>query len=503
MAEAHRVSAGVGDQRRFLTFRADGRLYALPAEEVAEVIRTPAVARLPQSPPSLLGLANLRGVVLPVASVRRLLGRADADTDRGRAIVLDGAAPVALTVDLIEGLMEVGGGLITSEAAELGAEDGEMLLGAFRSRSGEVAKLLDVRGLLQGAFVQRERPERAARRADNAVGAAEEVEEAERLLTFEVAGQEIALSLDAVHEIIPTPPEFAAVPKAEAVVIGVTAYRATLLPLLSLRGLLGLSGMENPEQSKVVITAVRGALVGLVADRMLAIVAADPTLIEPTPPMLAARIAGEARVKAIYRGDGGRRLISILDPRQLFREDVMQRLDGAGAASAGPLGAGNDAEAEEQQFLIFRLGDEEFAMPIGAVDEVARVPEKITRVPKAPKFLEGVVNLRGAVLPVVDQRRRFDMPALEHSDGQRLIVLRSEAHRAGVIVDAVSQVLRHPADAIDEAPDLAGEAKRLVSGVINLEDEGRMILLLDPAELLTRAERGLLETFQKQPGSAR
>ena len=83
----------------FLTLRAGGQLYALPAEEVAEVIRLPAVARVPQAPKGLLGLANLRGAVLPVASLQGLLG-GEATTDAAtRAIVLDGAAPVALAVD--------------------------------------------------------------------------------------------------------------------------------------------------------------------------------------------------------------------------------------------------------------------------------------------------------------------------------------------------------------------------------------------------------------------
>ena len=63
--------------------------------------------------------------------------------------------------------------------------------------------------------------------------------------------------------------------------------------------------------------------------------------------------------------------------------------------------------------MVFRLGEDEFGLPIEAVDEVARVPDQITRLPKTPKFLEGVVNLRGDVLPVVDQRRRFDMPPLD------------------------------------------------------------------------------------------
>jgi purine-binding chemotaxis protein CheW len=79
-------------ERRFLTFRVDQHLYALPAEEIAEVIRVPSVARIPQSPKGLLGVANLRGSVLPVASLRALLGHEPKSADpSARAIVLDGA----------------------------------------------------------------------------------------------------------------------------------------------------------------------------------------------------------------------------------------------------------------------------------------------------------------------------------------------------------------------------------------------------------------------------
>lgn len=499
MADAAAAS-GAG-QRRFLTFTVDQRLYALPAEQVAEVIRTPAVARVPQGPKSLLGLANLRGTVLPVATARGLLGKAErAAAASDRAIVLDGAAPAALAVDAIGELVSVDADRIETRQAELAAEPGEALSGAFQPQGrSDVARILDVRSLLDAAFVQRPRAERqvAARAAHGAEGAAVEAEQGQQLVTFDVAGQEYGLALEAVREIILPPEASAAVPRSEAVVLGVMAYRESLLPLLSLRGLLGFPGQAGADgRDKVVVTRVGGALVGLVADGMRAIVSAAPELVDPTPPMLAARTGGEARVKAIYRGEGGRRLVSILAPDQLFREDVMARLGDGGdaAAEAGPqAGAG-----EERQFLVFRLGGDEFGLPIEAVDEVARVPDQITRVPKTPKFLEGVVNLRGEVLPVVDQRRRFDMAPAADREGRRLIVLRTERHRAGLIVDSVSEVLRCPVDSLEEAPDLTGEATRLVNGVANLEASGRMILLLDPAELLTRAERGLLDAFTPQ-----
>ena len=492
------VPAGADSpERPYLTFRIAETLYALPADEVAEVIRIPALARVPQGPPGLLGMANLRGRVIPVASGGGLLGR-EAPAP-GRAIVLDGPAQVALAVDRVESLVAVAAQRIEVGQAELASLQGERLRGAFQAEAGgEAAKVLDVWPMLQSAFVQAPRAARARASAAATQGPAygTQVEAAaERLVTFDLDGQEFALPLDAVQEIIPAPASVITAPRAEAVLLGVTSHRDRLLPLLSLRGLLGLPmPTETSELQKVLVTRVAGGLVGLVADRMRAIIPADPALLEPTPPMLAARTGGESRIQAIYRGEGGRRLISVLAVDQLFREDVMARLGGTLSPDIASEPAA--AAGEARRLLVFRLGDEEFGLPVEVVDEVAPAPAQVTRVPKTPKFLEGVINLRGEVLPVVDQRRRFDMPPSPDPGARRLVVVRTERHRAGLIVDSVSEVLQTTAESIEPAPDLTGEGARLVEGVINLEQAGRLILLLDPAELLTRAERGLLDTFQ-------
>jgi purine-binding chemotaxis protein CheW len=145
---------------------------------------------------------------------------------------------------------------------------------------------------------------------------------------------------------------------------------------------------------------------------------------------------------------------------------------------------------------VFRLGADEFGLPVEAVDEVGEVPAPITRLPKTPKFLEGVVNLRGEVLPVIDQRRRFDLPA-DEAERRRLVVVRTARHRAALIVDGLSDVLRVPESSVEPPPELTEQIARLVRGVINLEQSQRIVLVLDPAELLTPAERGRLDAFQK------
>jgi purine-binding chemotaxis protein CheW len=498
------VPSGRPEDSRFLTFHVAGQLYALRSEDVLEVIRLPALARVPQGPPALLGLGNLRGAVLPVAGLRQLLGKpASLDALVARAIVLDLGAPIAVVADSVAALEQAALEPIDTRAQEVGAEGAERLLGVLSLGAGRgVAKILDVKGMLEAAFSRRGRApmrDSPSRATDRAQEQARSAQETETLVTFDVAGEEFALPLADVQEIIPAPESIAAPVHSEAVVLGLTTVRDILLPLLSLRTLLGLSSPRAAtDRGRVLVVKVRGTRVGLVADRARAVVAADTRLIDPVPPALAARASGESRIGSIYRAEAGRRLISILSPQQLFREDVMQRLGVAQRTDSERAEPAGTRLGPELTFLVFRLGNDEFGLPIDAVVEVARVPERITRLPRTPKFLEGLVNLRGDILPVIDQRRRFEMPPSQDMDGRRLVVVRTERHRAGIIVDSVSDVLRSGAAAVEPAPELTEDTARLVRGVINLPAANRIVLLLDPMELLTRAERALLDKFEAQ-----
>ncbi len=287
---------------------------------------------------------------------------------------------IALAVDAVDALVSLDASRIETRQAALAAEPGERLRGAFNTLTDQgVAKILDVHGMFEAALGQQSRPARVMQGAGGPAlaGEAAEAVDEQRLVAFDVAGQDYAMALEAVQEIVPFPDALAVAPRAEAVLLGVMSYRDRLLPLLSLRGLLGFPAAAGPAgREKVVVTAVRGVLIGLVADQMRAIFRADARRIDPAPSMLAARTGGEARIKAIFRGEGGRRLVSILAPEQLFREDVMQRLgDPADAAQPSAPGAAQ-GQGETIQILVFRLGDEEFGLPISAVDEVAPRPRE-------------------------------------------------------------------------------------------------------------------------------
>jgi purine-binding chemotaxis protein CheW len=139
---------------------------------------------------------------------------------------------------------------------------------------------------------------------------------------------------------------------------------------------------------------------------------------------------------------------------------------------------------DDEQVVIFRLDKEEFGAPIASVQEIVRIPDELIRVPKAPSFVEGVINLRGTVLPVIDLRLRLGLEQVERSDRQRIMVFLISDVRTGFIVDQVAEVLRIPKAAIEAAPQLSAEQGMLLSRMANLERQKRMVQLLDPPHLM-------------------
>jgi purine-binding chemotaxis protein CheW len=209
---------------------------------VAEIIRLPAVARVPQAPRGLLGLADLRGNVLPVASLQGLLGGA-ATTETRRAIVST-ARRRWRGVDVVEALVIVDAEQIETRQAELAARPARSQ-GAFATDGKKsVVKILDIAALISAAFVQDDRARPRRTRSDLDVRAAtttDGTDDRQMLVSFDVAGQEYAFALDVVLEVLNAPENLAALPVSEDLVLGVAPFRDTLLPLLSLRGLPGFA----------------------------------------------------------------------------------------------------------------------------------------------------------------------------------------------------------------------------------------------------------------------
>lgn len=154
------------------------------------------------------------------------------------------------------------------------------------------------------------------------------------------------------------------------------------------------------------------------------------------------------------------------------------------------LEAGSKTEQELLQLVSFQLGEEEFGVDILKVQEINRMLE-ITKVPNSPIFVDGVINLRGKVIPILNLRQRFGLEKKELDKKTRIVVVDIDGKVVGVVVDAVSEVLRLPTDTVEPPPPMvAGIESEYIKGVGKLEN--RLLILLDLNKLLTTEEKELL-----------
>ena len=167
-------------------------------------------------------------------------------------------------------------------------------------------------------------------------------------------------------------------------------------------------------------------------------------------------------------------------------------------------------EPEElTQMISFSIGPEEFGVRILMVQEIIMIPE-ITEIPNSPDFVEGVINLRGDIIPVLDLRKRLRLRGVdamvERAPGNRILVVEIDGSVTGFVVDSVSKVLTVPTSKILPPPDIieAGVQSQYINGVVHLDD--RILVILDFRRILSVEEKGVLERVPRmiteQPGTS-
>lgn len=144
------------------------------------------------------------------------------------------------------------------------------------------------------------------------------------------------------------------------------------------------------------------------------------------------------------------------------------------------------ASGEEQQLVIFDLGDESFGVDVSAVHEIIRM-QAVTRVPGTSHYVEGIINLRGKIIPMIDMRKSFGFDITDVTKDTRIVVVESQGQEVGVIVDAVTEVMRVPSDSIEPVSKTIGhESTEYLLGIAKAEE--KLIILLDLDKLLSSSD---------------
>lgn len=159
-----------------------------------------------------------------------------------------------------------------------------------------------------------------------------------------------------------------------------------------------------------------------------------------------------------------------------------------------------DISADEfEQLVVFELANEHYGVDISAVNTIIRMQE-ITEVPKTPSFVEGVINLRGSIIPVIDLRKRFGLPAGSITKASRIVVVEASSQMIGMIVDAVAETLRLSCDSIEPpSPVVVSVDSEYLRGIGKQND--RLVILLDLDKVLSAKESESIAKIDKRVGA--
>ena len=250
------------------------------------------------------------------------------------------------------------------------------------------------------------------------------------------------------------------------------------------------------EDQRIIVVDADGFVLGLVVDHVHEVLNVPKNLLEP-PPQITSN--GGMELSGVAKLEDGSRLIMLLDVAHLMKD---QKLRDVQASSQGSI-AEKSSEARESraggqelsevQLVTFMLGAEEYGIPISRIQEIDRLA-KITKVPKAAQFIEGITNLRGEVIPVLDTRKRFDLEVKPPDDRSRIIIVDLGGVKTGLVVDSVREVLNLARKEIAPPPESIGNGidQQFISGIGKVDAGKRMIVLLDVEKILSRQEQAHL-----------
>jgi purine-binding chemotaxis protein CheW len=480
---------------QLVTFSLDGVEFGLDIDRVQEITHRSEITPVPGSPSFILGVINLRGLIIPVIDSRIRFHLAPQNTtSKTRIVVLKLASgPTGLQVDSVAEVVRLEDHVIRETPPLVAGIRSEYLAGMVTVGTRLITlihleKLLDSTELSRRA--EMEELGMAGTFSDLSDEDDEDLEADGRpYVTFRLGSESFGIALHEVEEIVELP-AVTKVPDAPDYVLGVICLRDQVMPLVDLSEILSIQqGTSERKRDMVVLLSFGSAKIGVVVDEIQEILQVQEGQTLPPPQTLSE--AERDHLEGVLLQPG--RMVSLINVLKIITGDDQAKI----AAMGQGLGL-NDTQAQDTvanlELVVFRLGPESYGLRLHEVREIIMVGQ-ITPVPRAPKFVDGVLNLRGEVMPVVDLRTRFGLDRTEATTISRILITSIGGVFTGLVVDAVTEVRPVELNRFGPPPSVtAVGANRYIEKVARL-DNG-MIFLLELQQLLTDAETEQLQGLQ-------
>ena len=444
---SHQEQAGTSDKKtaqsgessvqalsQLVSFKLGDEEFAFPMERVREILRVQRPNEVPDTPKHFLGILTVRGNILPVIDLRLLLNLRDMAGD-------------------VESL------------AEHARDDYERWLTAMPSHVEESG---NHNALLQGAEALRTWVAEFATSSELLMGT---------LGALRLANDKVLRAIQHLHD-CKTGDSRLVHFKQEIEPQAQEALRLLLTFKQQVRECIR-------EDQRLIVVQTGNSLLALLVDQVKEVLNV-PTLLMDPPPQLGTLKNRE--IQGVARLNDGKRLIMLLDSDHLVEGQTKDAIKKAGVLETdvkatnieGKHAQQSASSLGERQFVTFQLADGEYGIPINEIQEIDR-SSRMTRIPKSAAHVDGITNLRGEVVPVINARKRFNLPSREADERTRVIIIDVGGKKTGLLVDSVREVLNLASKDISPPPTTISSTidQQYISGIGKVESGKRMIVLLN------------------------
>jgi len=485
MAEVLEIKQDDLSERQLVTFYLNNDEFGVDIMHVREIIRLTDVTHIPQAPSYVEGVCNLRGNILPIIDGRDRLGMPRRTRDEStRVLVIDvSGKATGIVVDKVSEVLRISQADIEMPPAVIQNVDAKLLNGMVKLNGGlRIIMAINLSSMITVEQIEEFKQDALQAVAMRNESIAKVENEEDQLVTFLLENEEYAFDIMHVKEIIRVQ-QITTVPNVPNYIEGVVSIRNQLLPIVNMRMFLGLENSKANDQSRIIIVDLGQMSVGFRVDKVSEVASISRNIIEPPPLVFSDEEAGQ--IHGVAKLNEGKRLLMCLNATKLLPAEILKNLSGEKITTEKVVVKQQNNVIEEEQLVTFKLGQEEFAIKITDVQEINRMTD-ITHMPNAPVYIDGLVNLRGNIIPALNLRRRFGLAEKERDDTTRIIIVDVDNRKTGIVVDAVSEVLRFDRSLVEEAPQIMAENldSKYISGVGKLNGGKRMVMIIDLAQVL-------------------
>lgn len=451
--------------------------YAFDGDKVEQILRVPPITPVPLSDSTVKGVSSISGKIITVLDMGLILGGEPIDEKKTDARILtidNNGSTYGVLVDEVLVMTS-----IDPSKYEAVENEGEKIAG-FYKQDNTIYQIIDSSiaidsvNLMSFKAMQVDGTKKGDGVEDESLNEISSKDETQRYLFMTLESETFAVSLEVTREIIFVPEHVTPVKEAGYGVMGVITLRDELITAIDLRTILGFNSAQNTSESRFLILNQEGKSLALLVDSIQEVKDIEMSLVEQLPERFS-----DSKLEAIYKSKEG--ITSLIDKNfliGLIKEYYIEDNDSNRSDTDGTSIENIDNDASE--IAVFSVNNEEFALEIEDLQEIIKYTE-VTPVPEAPPYVDGVINLRGVVIPIysLPERLGFEKNITLSS---KILVCSFGGERLGLLVDDVNEILF-----VDSKDVSSSDSKDvLFSDVITLDNGKRVILKIRTTALVDK-----------------